>query len=80
MTGSENQLLVHLCTATTSEWCHCEVIRRSKLGELLEREDHPNQQRSLKYTWGTFNDYLGGKVPLITGTSAQLFARAKMKI
>jgi hypothetical protein len=56
------------------------VIRRSKLGELLEREDHPNQQRSPWYTGGTFNDYLRSLASLITGTSAQLFAKAKMKI
>jgi len=78
--GSENQLQVHCSTETTSEWCHCEVIRRSKLGELLEREDHPNQQRSPWYTRGTFNDYLRSLASLITGTSAQLFAKAKMKI
>ena len=78
--GSESLLQARLCTATTSRWCHCEVIRRSKLGELLEREDHPNQQRSLGYIQGTFNDYLRGKAPLITGLSAQLFVKAKMKI
>jgi hypothetical protein len=46
-----------------------------------------DQQPSLEYTLERFNDYLRGKVPLITGfsskrrkQSAQLFALAKMKI
>jgi hypothetical protein len=42
------------------------------LGELLGREDHPNQQPSPKYTLERFNDYLRGSVLLITGSSAQL--------
>jgi hypothetical protein len=45
---------------------------RSKLGELLERVNHSNQQVSPEYTQGNFRDYLRGLVPLITGISAQL--------
>jgi hypothetical protein len=42
------------------------------LGELLERDNHPNQQPSPEYTWERFNDYLRSSVSLITGLSAQL--------